>query len=1453
MVRRALLVSGALVAGVAALCAAAAAGVLATAPGHAVARRLLVSALTRAVDGRVQIGSLGGPLWRRVVLENVQLATPDGRPVIRIARLAASYSLADLVRGRFVASRVDVGGPAVTLEEESDGHLNIEHLFRLLEPRHGPRRRPPLVDLRNVRLAHGTFVLRERNADGTLRERRFVGIGLDLPRLRVSDPDSAGVAANVHHLAVGISDPATRVADASGRVVIEGDSVTFDFSRLALGGTAGAARGVVRWGAGASHGRAKLDLAANLRRASFADFRWAAPGLPAAGGGRVEVRARILPAAGGSEWSFRDADLRSGRSRIQGTVELVVGAGGVVTIRTLDVETAPLDLALLQPFLGKLPVQGTVSGHVRASGRLAALAVGEGLVFADERATGRPANVVVGSGVLALGGPDQVAFHRFQVTESDIAMATIEDFAPSIRTRGRLSLVGELEGPWRDATFRGTLVHSDGPGAASTLRGTLQLALADTLRVEADLTADSLSLDDVAKSYPSLAFVGPVAGSVRLSGPMTALTVRVALAGAGGGLTMDGEIAAGDSAVRIRGGGRLEGLDLARYVPGAPPTALHGDWRADVALPTVDTAAGTTGTLGVDVDSGAVAGAAVGRAGARVTLTADALTIDTLYAQASGTSLAASGALGRAGRASGVLRLALRADTLSELLPWVTWLRREAGDSTSLELGGAGRIGGRLEGTTAAWVARAELAADSVGYGSVAAVALRVEGSLERADHGLVFGLRARADSLAVAGMRYGAVGITATGPLDSLRLSVGAGFRAGSSVETDLTLGVDSAGWTVRIASGRLTLPGRVWTLARAARVAATAGSVTFDSLELRAQDGASIRVAGRLPRQTPGDLSLEADSVPLWDVYALAELDTAGIGGLVNARIHVTGSAAAPVMDASASLVGGRFGDFGAPLVDGSARYAAGRLAARAVLEGGGAPVVTASGSLPLDLSLRSVAKRELPDSLRIRVEADSADLAILDALTPLVRSVGGRLQADVTVGGTWDHPELTGDARITGGAVGIPALGAKYSGIEARLSLSGDRLRVDEARIKGGAGTLEISGDVRFEALTHPVLDLTLRSRGFAAFNLRDFAGLTATGDLRLTGPAVGATLTGGVVVDAGFLAFADLVEKRIVNLDDPEFRAIVDSNLAQATGLGPSVQNVFLDSLRIRNLTVAMGPDVWLRSHEANIQLAGNFTVGKEVEAGASRYRLDGTLRAVRGTYRLVVGPTAKEFRVTRGTVRFFGTPDLNPVLDIAAEHTVRSVNGGDLVVRAVIGGTLLVPKLSLESDERPPLSETEIVSYLLFGRPSFDLSSGTGTATGTSEQAIFQGAMVGLAGALSGEIEQTLVTNLGIPVDYLAIRPGGGTVGDIFSSARVEAGTQLGERTFLTLNAGLCQVARGLSSQAIGASIEHRVAGGFTVEASIEPTTEECRPVGFQIRPPTPYQVGLDLFWQWGTP
>ena len=1454
MVRRALIVAGGFVAGLLLAAVAVVLLVLGTAPGHAVARRIALGVLRGAVDGQVTIGSVSGSLWHAAELRDVTLRTPDGRPVIRVGRVRVTYALANVARGRYVLSSVRLERPTVVLEEGADGHLNIEHLFKLLGPsRPGGRR--PLVELDGVHLADGTLIVRAAPTPGDdPPERRFTALQLDASRVRLSHPDSAGVVADLRKLAVTVSDPAARLENAAGRVVIEGDSVRFDLAHVALPGTEGRARGVVRWGLGAPPGRAKVEVVAELPRLSFADFRWAARGLPAEGGGHAAVRVRLL-AGRGSDWSFRDAAFTTGRSRVRGSLALVAGREGGVWLDTLAVDAQPLDLALLTPFLGRPPVAGTVRGLVRAKGALASLAVATDLTLSDEGVAGGPTSQVNGSGVVTIGGSDGIAFHRFTLSAADIALATVRKLAPAVTLQGRLLLSGTLDGPWRDVAFAGALRHTDGPGAESAARGSVRLTLADTVRVAADLAADSLSLDDLHRSWPALALRGALAGSLRVHGPVTALAVEAALGGSRGAFTARGVVNARDSAVEIAAAGSLDSLDLADRLDGAPRTKLDGRWKVDLALPTADTAALPTGSLTVTLEGSRVAGVALERAGANVSLTRERLQIDTLYLEQPALSLAASGALGLGSRPAEGVSFALRADTLELLASAVAWARGLAGvDSAArrVDLGGAARATGRLAGTLERWELQGNLAADSARLGAVAVRRGRLGGSLGRTAHGLAFELKAGADTLRVAGLRYSDVALTAAGPQDSLVVHAGGDFALGSSLQLDALVGADSSAWRVRLDAARLALRGRVWSLVGHPRLAATREALVTDTLVFRGQGGGRVMLGGRFPLAQPGDVELAADSVPLADLYALAEADTTGVDGLLRASVHLAGPADDPAIRASAAVVGGRFGDFRAPRVDASAEYAGKRLSFRAGLRSEREQVLTASGTLPLDLSLTHVTQRQLHDSLRIRVRADSVDLGVLDALTALVRDVHGQLTADAQVGGTWDQPALEGSARISGGAATIPALGVRYTGIEARMALGGDRLTVEEARLRGGAGTLAVAGSVRFEVLTHPVLDLTLTASGFSAFTQRDFAGLTASGALRLAGPAVGATLSGHLTVDAGFLAFADLVEKRIVNLDDPEFRAVVDSNLARASDLGPSVKSVFLDSLRIRGLTVSMGPDVWLRSHEANIQLAGDFTVAKEVESGTSRYRIDGELRAVRGTYRLTVGPTSKEFRVTRGTVRFFGTPDLDPVLDIVAEHPVRAVQGNDIVVRAVISGTLLVPKLSLESDQRPPLSETEIVSYLLFGRPSFDLASGGGTAGSGSEQAILQGALVGLAGVLSGQLEQTLVTDLGLPVDYIAIRPGGGTVGDIFGSARVEAGTQIGERTFLTLNAGLCQVTRA-TAQALGASVEYRLARSWSLEASVEPTVQECRPVGFVIRPPVPYQVGFDLFWQSGNP
>src|SRR2546429_7537123 len=100
-----------------------------------------------------------------------------------------------------------------------------------------------------------------------------------------------------------------------------------------------------------------------------------------------------------------------------------------------------------------------------------------------------------------------------------------------------------------------------------------------------------------------------------------------------------------------------------------------------------------------------------------------------------------------------------------------------------------------------------------------------------------------------------------------------------------------------------------------------------------------------------------------------------------------------------------------------------------------------------------------------------------------------------------------------------------------------------------------------------------------------SLKNDVAITASGRLALQGPVFGATFTGHAKVTSGVLYFADLVQKRIVNLDE-----LADTSLAaliQQQRLGPEFGNVFLDSLRIKDPEVEKGSEEWLRSDEGDI--------------------------------------------------------------------------------------------------------------------------------------------------------------------------------------------------------------------------------------------------------------------------
>jgi translocation and assembly module TamB len=512
--------------------------------------------------------------------------------------------------------------------------------------------------------------------------------------------------------------------------------------------------------------------------------------------------------------------------------------------------------------------------------------------------------------------------------------------------------------------------------------------------------------------------------------------------------------------------------------------------------------------------------------------------------------------------------------------------------------------------------------------------------------------------------------------------------------------------------------------------------------------------------------------------------------------------------------------------------------RLTAHAGLIRTGAELVEVNAELPIDLGFTGVKQRQLDGPISVRARADSADLSLLEAVVSGIQDVEGQFVAGAEIKGTWAKPDISGFVNVTHGAMTIPGIGVRYAAILGRGELRGDSLLVPYALVTSGLGTLQITGGVRFDSLSHPLLNVDLEAHQFEALKIRNFLSLTASGNVQLRGPALNAVATGNATVDEGVFYFADLINKNVINLEDPTIADLVDTSLVRRANLGSQIQNRFLDSLTVNNLQLAMGPGVFLRSTEANIQLAGRVTVSKVKR----EYRPVGTLDAVRGTYALKIGPVTRDFTVDSGSVRYFGTPDLNAELNISARHIVRTVRTNEEIpVIAQITGTLFNPKLALESTVRPPIPETDLASYLIFGAPASD-------AVAAGQQTALQSALA----AFSSEVERFLVSDLGVPIDYVEFQPGLSTGGGAAVS-RFAFGWRVGAKSFITLNAGFCggaAQATPFGAENFGASFEYRFSRAWRFQTSFEPTFTNCSLAGYNSTFTTArYQIGADVFWE----
>ena len=519
--------------------------------------------------------------------------------------------------------------------------------------------------------------------------------------------------------------------------------------------------------------------------------------------------------------------------------------------------------------------------------------------------------------------------------------------------------------------------------------------------------------------------------------------------------------------------------------------------------------------------------------------------------------------------------------------------------------------------------------------------------------------------------------------------------------------------GFVVTVSELDASLSGQSVKLRKPARLTHD-GETTTLSESVLSVAGGTLSADGQIGTERIGArLALKQISLEALDaVIAMAD-----VTGTLSGRVQVSGSRSAPVGELELQLADLRSAHTtlaAAPPVSGRLRgdWRDGRLQLAASLAEVADTSIEARGNLPLRLD---------PETLTLDAPADaviggnvtwSGELGpVWDLLSPYEDRFTGPGDLALTLAGTVGNPQVSGYFRVAGGRYENVLTGTTLSDVDLRLEGDGDKLVLEQLTAGDGKkGTVVGGGTIDFvPARSYPTnLRLEFSDMLLVA---RDDLTLNASGNLLFAGTLSNALLRGEIVTGQSELSLAGTLPPEVVELDVDEVN-ITNATYARikapVSAADPSVLILDLDiSVPGRAFVRGLGLDSeWM----GNVKISGN----------ANAPNVAGVLNPVRGRFSLM----GKSFRLERGAIHFTGTDDVDPLLDLTAEHKAKRLTA---MVR--VTGSASKPKIALTS--RPPLPESEIASQVLFGTDSSNLSpaqslqlasaiatySGTGGAVG----------------------------------------------------------------------------------------------------------------------------------------
>ncbi len=1464
--------------------------------GRAQLQTRVLAALQGSANGTVSIGRLEGNLLTGVRLHDLSITDSSGAPFLTVREVRAKYGLLSTALNRRIElENVLLDHPVIVLEQNADQVWNYERIFPSDTTAVRDTTRLQFGEwlvLRDAQIIQGSLTVRmpwepesgltateadsvrrfalsgdsrevvERTGGGLQKVQRFEQIDALFPLMRIAHPEYATRRFEVDSLrmrALAFAPPAADVRQLSGTFETDPDSVWFTDLDVRLPASSATLSGRYTIANG------DLALAANAQPVAFDDVRFLYPPLPEDGSAQMQLA--VLWANGQQRYDVRDLTLTTGGSRVDGNIGITLG--DTLLIHETDVTFSGVTTALIEQLVPgvDVPASGLLSGSLAIDGSMLAMQVDGEVIFVDER-SGRSRVLAVGE----IGSDEGVLLAKnLRISLSPMQVALARNVAPDFPLGGVLTGQVTLDGSTASRmNVRGIDLTHSGVQARSRFTGTGAVRLGDVTVLDLDLLAQPLSLLTVGVFAPEAGLRGSVRGPIRVRGPLGDLAINSTLRTSDGGTisavgNIDLESEQMGYALRV-GTILFNANELVETAPvtslsaeasavgrGFEPATMRAELFATVSTSTLDTVA---------VDS----------ARARIRIAEGMATIDTLMFRAPGTYLNAVGTFGLSETATGSLRYSAEIDSLHKLaryLPIDTSIvePRPAirARQVAVARGDSARTAQRLRVARAAGV---ESPAEPIEVEDVPGVprdslagALRANGTLSGGLGGfdtrgdveavglLVLGNSVRqaraqyewlgaltdssalsgtlsADTVSAAGFALDSVSVKATyrTPGGSAELAVYQDSDRDYRIAADYALFADSS----ELLFNRLQMrfDSTQWASTRASSVRWGQPGVAIDSIDLRNADNGRIFVNGLLPTDGAANLDVLIQRFQLGDLLGLLQSDVQG-RGLLSINTALTGTTSAPVITGTAEIDEAMYAGSIVPNMRSRFDYAERELTARADATYVDRDIAVITGTIPINLALTSdTASRILDGPAVIDLQLDSLPLGLASRFTDVISQIEGYTTGAAALRGTLKEPDLTGQLMVAMGRGRLNPLGVTFRDLTGAIRMVGDSIIIDSLTARSG-GTIALRGSLGIETLSEPSFNLRLIADNARVLD-NELGRANADAEILMEGPFANVLVNGRARIREGIFYIPEKSRTQAIDASDPAVFAVTDPSVYANEDIVTSSSKL-VENLRM-NLRLAVDRNTWVRSNEANVEIYSENDLRINIDQRSDALALDGVVNTDRGEYEFL----SKRFQIKRGTATFIGTNELNPLLQLTGEVEVKQAAQQALSIRVLIGGTMLDPRVALESDAQPPISQSDLLSYLAFGSESGSLLQFGGSSVSGGNSG---GGLVGTSAALA--TRQLASVALGVAVKELEGSASRSLGADVFNITPAAVPTEIASgnfgafETFLKgtqfefgkyVTAGTFVGLQTQISSVPGFRVEHRFRGtpGLSIESTFQP-------------------------------